>query len=118
MSEGKTVELTVNIRYKKGYTGMLVGQCRQLPFIIVEGKDVDELTKKVAHDMTVFFKTFPEEGKRILEEHGKIIETEGEKQKMTKVVELELTGEPQETTKDTEQGWAGTKIQVPIPISR
>jgi hypothetical protein len=103
MNEEKTVALTVNIRYKQGYTGVLVGQCRELPFIIVEGKSVEELTKNVFYEMQVYFNTFPAEGKKILEEHGKIVETEEEKQ---------------QTSKDTEHGWTGMKIEVPIPTSR
>jgi len=103
MSEGKTVTMTFNIRYKPGYTGVLVGQCIQFPFIIVEGKTVEELVKNVNYEMYVYFNTFPAEGKKILEQYGRVIQTEEE---------------TQETTKDTEPGWTGMKIEVPIPISR
>jgi hypothetical protein len=102
MSEGSTVALTFNIRYKPGYTGVLVGQCIQLPFIIVEGKTVEELTNNVKYEMNVYFNTFPAEGKKILEQYGTAIQTEEETQKITK---------------DTEPVWAGMKIEVPIPIS-
>lgn len=103
MNEGKVTSLTFNTRYKPGYTGVLVGQCIQLPFIIVEAKTVKELAEKISHEMYVYFNTFPEEGKRILEQYGKVVETEEEKQ---------------QTSKDTEQGWDGIKIKVPIPVSR
>jgi hypothetical protein len=103
MNEEKTVVLTMNIRYKQGYTGVLVGQCRELPFIIVEGKSVEELTKNVFYEIQVYFNTFPTEGKKILEQYGRIVETEEAKQ---------------QTSQDTEQGWTEKKIEVPIPISR
>ena len=94
------MELTFNIRYKLGYTGVLVGQCIQLPFIIVEGKTVEELTNNVKYEMNVYFNTFPAEGKKILEQYGTTIQTEEETNKIT-----------------TEPAWAGMKIEVPIPIS-
>lgn len=120
MSEGKTVTLTFNIRYKPGYTGVLVGQCIQFPFIIVEGKTVEELVKNVNYEMYVYFNTFPAEGKKILEQYGRVIQTEEETQKIMDAseTEMKIEEETQETTKDTEPGWTGMKIEVPIPISR
>ncbi|MGC1930986.1 MAG: hypothetical protein WA667_18610 [Candidatus Nitrosopolaris sp.] len=103
MSGEKTVALTVNTRYKQGYTGVLVGQCIEVPFIIVEGKSVQELTNNVFYEFQVYFNTFPEEGKKILEKYGRIVQTEEEKQ---------------EINKDTEEGWTGMKIKVPIPTLR
>lgn len=103
MNESKTVALTFNIRFKPGYTGVLVGQCEQLPFIIVEGKTEKELVKNVTYEMNIYFKTFPAEGIRILEQYGKVVQPEEEKH--------EISGE-------TGSEWTGMKIQVPIPVSR
>ena len=102
MGEDRTVTLAVNMRSKKGYTDTLVGQCVQVPFIIVEGQSVQELAKKLIYEFKVYFNTFPEEAEKILEKYGKIVQTEEEKQ---------------EISDDSKTGWKGMKIQVPVPIS-
>jgi len=102
MGEDRTVVLALNVRSKKGYTNTLVGQCVEVPFIIVEGQNVQELTKKLLYEFEVYFNTFPDEGKKILEKYGKIVQTGEEKQ---------------EISDDAKAGWKGMKIQVPVPIS-
>lgn len=109
MSGEKTVALPLNIRYRSGYTDVLVGQCRELPFMIVEGKTVQELINNMVYEFQVYFNTFQEEGKKILEKYGKIIQTEEEKQQMER---------PFIYHADKEEGWTEKKIEVPIPISR
>jgi hypothetical protein len=102
MGEDRTVTLVVNMRAKKGYTNKLVGQCVQVPFIIVEGQSVQELTKNLLYEFKVYFNTFPGEAEKILEKYGKIVQTEEEKQ---------------ETSDDSKTGWKGMKIEVPVPVS-
>jgi hypothetical protein len=101
MAEDKYVALRVNIRSKKGYTNTLVGQCVEVPFMIVEGQSVQELTKNIVYEFEVYFNTFPEEGKKILEKYGNIVQTEDEKQK----------------SGYNKEGWTEKKIEVPVPMS-
>lgn len=108
MDEDKTVVMKATLRYKKGYSNTLVGQCVQVPFIIVEGQSVQELTRELFYEFKVYFKTFPEEGKKILEKYGKIIQTEEEKQQ---------TERPFIYHAVKEEGWTEKNIEVPIPIS-
>jgi hypothetical protein len=50
MGEEITKAVTVNIKHKPGYTGMLVGQCREVPFFIAEAKNVEELIQNVFYE--------------------------------------------------------------------
>ena len=74
-SEGQRKEeekgrlLTTTLKYKEEASGMLVGQCREFPFIIVKGKTVNELGRYVKRHIDVYFKTFPEEAKKIIQTH-------------------------------------------------
>ena len=95
MVESKTVSLTVGVRFKPGYTGILVGQCKEIPFIIVEGKTVQELTSKISHELTIYLKTFPHEGEKILEQYGKIVSVETDQI-------------------NAKEGWTQQVIKVPI----
>jgi hypothetical protein len=95
MVEEKIVELKLNMRYKEGYTGILVGQSREFPFIIVQGATVDELVREMMYETEAYFNTFPEERKKAIERYGKIVN--------------EPPGEDKE-------GWNQKAILVPIPI--
>jgi hypothetical protein len=90
-------EFTLNMRYKKGYTGILIGQCIEFPFVIVEGNTPDDLFKEIAHELEVYFTTFPEEGKRFIQE-----------QKEKSVIEKEQI--------EGKEGWMEKKIEIPIHI--
>jgi hypothetical protein len=48
---------------------MLVGQCKEFPFIIVKGKTVNELGRYVKRHIDVYFRTFPEDAKKIIQMH-------------------------------------------------
>jgi hypothetical protein len=93
-------EFKLNMRYKQGYTGILVGQCRELPFIIVEGNTPDDLVKEMAHELEVYFNTFSEEGIRFIQQ-----------QEEKSIIEKEQIEEKKE-----EEGWMEKKIEIPIPI--
>jgi hypothetical protein len=97
MVERKTVALTVNIRYKVGYTGILVGQCKEFPFIIVEGTSQRDITDKIFYELGIYLATFPNEGHKALEKYGEVIQNE------------------EQIDKSQEEGWTQKKIEVPIP---
>lgn len=98
------MEFKINLRYRKGYTDILVGQCRQFPFIIVEGHTVDELVDEILYELEAYFNTFPEQGKKALEKYGK-----------------EAVDVPEEVVaklgkEEEEEGWNQKEILAPIPI--
>jgi hypothetical protein len=97
MVEGETVALTMNMRYKLGYTRRLVGQCREFPFIIVEGKNLEELRNNLFYELEIYFNTFPKEGKKILEQYGRTVAVESE-----------------QTDKDKEEGWMEKQLEMQI----
>jgi predicted RNase H-like HicB family nuclease len=90
-------EFKLNMRYKKGYSGILVGQCIEFPFVIVQGNTPDDLFKEISHEIEVYFNTFPEEWKHFIEQH-----------KENSIIE-------KEQIKETE-GWMEKKIEIPIRI--
>ena len=62
--------LTITIKYKEDSSGMLIGQCREFPFIIVKGKTLEELVRYVKRHIEVYVNTFPEEANNIIQAHG------------------------------------------------
>jgi hypothetical protein len=73
-SEGQREEekeglITTTIKYKEDASGMLVGQCREFPFIIVKGKTPVELGRYVKRHIDVYFRTFPDDAKKIIQTH-------------------------------------------------
>ncbi len=102
MLKGK---FALRIRYKRGYTDVLVAQCVEMPFIIVEAKTPDDLFKEITHELIVYFNTFPDEGNRVikqLQEQQTIQDNVP-----TKTEDLE-----------TQEGWTEKMIEVPIPRQR
>jgi hypothetical protein len=97
MIEG-TVKL--NMRYRKGYSDILVGQCREYPFIIVEGKTIDDLTETALHELEVYLNTFKEERKRFI--------------KRFQQKPIQENSEIGTDKKEQQQeGWMEMKIEVP-----
>jgi predicted RNase H-like HicB family nuclease len=88
------------MRYRKGYTNVLVGQCREFPFIVIEGKTVEELRAKMTYELEAYFNTFPEQGKKATEMYGKPIEE----------------GVQTVTQQQQEEGWDQKPILAPITI--
>jgi predicted RNase H-like HicB family nuclease len=87
--------LTTTLKYKEDGSGTLVGQCREFPFVIVKGKTLEELGKYAKRHIDVYFKTFPEEAKKIIETHG--IHREAK------------IGE-------SETEWKHEKLNIPLPV--
>jgi hypothetical protein len=69
------VNLDLTFQYKEGYSGILVGQCVEYPSLIVQGKTFEELKEKMMKVISAYFGKFPDEKKRILGLHGKIVDT-------------------------------------------
>ncbi len=69
----EVIELRVNMRHRL-VKDLLVGQCREFPFIIVKGKSLESLREQLFKHLEVYFNTFSEEGKRVLTQFGKIVE--------------------------------------------
>jgi hypothetical protein len=90
--QGEEGFLTTTIKYKEDTSGMLVGQCREFPFIIVKGKTLEDLVEYVRRHINVYFKTFPEEAMKIIQTLG--IRPESE---------------------EVEAGWKQEKMAVTIP---
>lgn len=99
MIKGK---VKLNLRYKKGYSGILVGQCREYPFIIVEGKTLDDLTETALHELEVYLNTFKEERERFIKRFQQ--ETIQESSEI-RTVERE----------QQQEGWMEKEIEVPRP---
>lgn len=93
--EEKIIEFKTNMRYRRGQDDILVGQSREFPFLIVQGKTVDELVREMMHEIEVYFNTFPQERDKALERYGKTI------------------NEPQK-----EEGWNQEPIEVAIHVRR
>jgi predicted RNase H-like HicB family nuclease len=94
-TEGEGGFLTVRIKYKEAEQGVLVGQCREFPFIIVKGKTLDDLAEQVRMHINVYFKTFPEEGMKIIQTHGKA---------------------PEEKTEELEAGWKQEEKAITVSV--
>jgi hypothetical protein len=90
MVKDRRVVQVVNFRYRRGYTNILVGQCTDLPFIIVEGKNIEELTQKIFYEIDVYLNTFPQEAKKILKQVGEAVHVE-EQQKDEGWIQKEMT---------------------------
>jgi hypothetical protein len=60
---------TTTLKYKEDSSGMFVGQSKEFPFIIVKGKTVNELGRYVKRHIDVYFRTFPEDAKKIIQMH-------------------------------------------------
>lgn len=86
----------VGIKYKEAESGLLVGQCIEFPFIIVKGKTVNDLVEKVRTHVNVYFRTFPEEGMKIVNAHEK---------------------GPEEKTEELKAGWKQEKA-ITIPLKK
>lgn len=99
---GDLVELNLGMRYKEVAKGMLVGQCRQFPFIILKGKTINELGYQLFKHVEVYMNTFPKQGKQLLEKYGKVVES---------ITEEEITNE-------IEQGWKHHDQLLTIPVAR
>lgn len=95
-SEGQGEEdkgglFTTTLKYKEDASGMLVGQCREFPFIIVKGKTPQELGRYVKRHIDVYFRTFPDDAKKIIQTH-------------------EIHPEESET------GWKHEKLNISVPV--
>lgn len=111
MTDTKTIEFKMNMRYKQGYSGILVGQSRELPFMIVQGKTVDELIDEMLYETQVYFNTFPEEAKKVLDKHGEVLVVDYEEQK-----EEDQKQQPPKIEEKEEEGWNPNTIPVTVPI--
>jgi hypothetical protein len=107
MNDGETVELKVHMRYRQGYSGILVGQSIEFPFIIVQGKNVEELVHELTYETQVYFNTFPEEGEKALQKFGKII-----------VEEAAVVTAGGQLQRKEEKDWDQKSIPITIPIER
>ena len=67
--------LDLKYLYKEGYSGILVGQCIELPSLIVQGKTYEELNEKMQKVLSFYFEKYPKEKERILAKYGKIVDT-------------------------------------------
>jgi predicted RNase H-like HicB family nuclease len=79
--------LTINLRIKRGYTGILVGQCKEFPAIIVQAKTLFEIKKEIFDAFEGYFKAFPEKIQTALEKKYLIlIENQEQKENMDKKI--------------------------------
>lgn len=90
-----------------GQDGILIGQSREYPFLIVQGRTVEELIDEMGHEIEVYFNTFPKEGEKALEKYDK--KTVG----VTEEITVEMR---KEDAKEEEEGWNQKPIEITIPI--
>lgn len=58
--------IKMNVRAWSIKDGLMIGQCEQFPFIIVKGKDVNELQTQVLKHLGIYLNTFPAKRRKIL----------------------------------------------------
>jgi predicted RNase H-like HicB family nuclease len=63
MPKGQPYAYSLNFKIEKGYSGVIVAQCKEFPAIIVQGKDMSEIINKAKDALTGYFKAFPEKKK-------------------------------------------------------
>ena len=70
-NKGKITAMNLKLRFKPDKSGMLVGQCKEFPFIIVKGRSTDSMADQAFKHLEIYMNNFPEEAKRILTTYGK-----------------------------------------------
>lgn len=98
--------VTLNLRYKKGHTGLLVGYFAEFPSITGQGKTYDDLLSELSKDLLTYSNTFSE-GKEKLFELLKIAQGK-------KAGEWDVKAVTKEETQ-LEQGWTQKRIECVIP---
>jgi hypothetical protein len=66
----------MHFRAKKGYTGLLVGQCNEFPAIIVQGKTLLDLRKELLDGLNWYLKAFPQRKQEMIEKYAILIQSE------------------------------------------
>jgi hypothetical protein len=102
------VPVNLNVRYKTGHTGLLVGYFAEFPFITGQGKTLKDLVDKLGKDLAAYSNTFPE-GKKKLFELMKVIQDKASG-------EWDVTAVTKEETQ-LKQGWTQEMIECVIPSS-
>lgn len=95
--------IRLNMRYKEGYTGALVGQLEEYPFIIVEGKTLDDLLHMATHELEVYLNTFKEERKGFIKRFQEELAQE--------TPEIKTDKKEQE-----KEGWKEMKVEIPAQL--
>lgn len=124
MIQEGTYALTVNFRIKRGYTGILVGQCKEFPAIIVQAKTLFDMKKEIFDAFKGYFKAFPEKIQTALEKKYLIlIENQEQKDNTDKRIESQefrMAKSQEQLEKLTEQQigneWQETKIENIITV--
>ncbi len=66
------MKLDLNLRYKQGNTGQIVGFFREFPFLASQSNLLDDLILQLKIDLDTFFITFPSEQEKMLYQCYKI----------------------------------------------
>jgi hypothetical protein len=69
-SEKNNLMLKVNIRFKQIREDLIIAQCKEFPFIIVKGKDLNNLQDQIYNHLGIYLDTFPAKKKTILHSMG------------------------------------------------
>jgi uncharacterized protein YrzB (UPF0473 family) len=116
--------LTVHLRIKKGYTGILVGQCKEFPAIIVQGKTLIDIKKEIFDGFEGYFKAFSERLEEAIEKKYLVLmESQEQKESMDKRIESQeyrMAKDHERLQKLTEEQigneWQETKVENVMTI--
>jgi len=89
MSQGQTYAVTLHFRFKRGYTGLLVGQSREVPAVIVQGKTLIQVRNELFDGLEGYFKAFPDKGKELIEKYGVLVTSQEHKNQIDKKIQSE-----------------------------
>jgi hypothetical protein len=87
MSSGKTYAFTVNVRVKRGYTGLLVGQCKEFPAVIVQGRTLLNIRSEIFDGLEGYFQAFRGENNELIEKHGVLVESQEQKEQIDEKIQ-------------------------------
>jgi hypothetical protein len=89
MSQDQTYAVTLHFRFKRGYTGLLVGQSTEVPAVIVQGKTLVQVRNELFDGLEGYFKAFPDKGKELIEKYGVLVTSQEQKNQMDEKIQNE-----------------------------
>ncbi len=101
------VGLELTVRHVHSDSGLFVGFLREFPFITGQAESLEKLDKQLVGDLDIYFRTFPEQGTKMLSKYGKVI---GKNVNIDNEIPQPLPIERPELG----EGWLETKVAMTI----
>jgi predicted RNase H-like HicB family nuclease len=102
VSSNELYAFTIHFRVRRGYTGSLVGQCKEFPAVIVQGKTLLDIRDELLDGLEGYLKTFSERRNEMVQKYAVLIQNADHKKQMDQKI-LEAEENLQKQQEDLEQ---------------